>query len=67
PISHESVRHLLVGSPRVVKYTQGQLSQAGYAEMLRWTDLFSLTNGQLIITPGPSDVMSMLVKLVHLV
>ncbi|NJN02290.1 MAG: hypothetical protein HC873_22995, partial [Leptolyngbyaceae cyanobacterium SL_1_1] len=47
--------------------TQGQLSQAGYAEMLRWTDLFSLTNGQLIITPGPSDVMSMLVKLVHLV
>ncbi|NEQ33692.1 MAG: hypothetical protein F6K04_22295 [Leptolyngbya sp. SIO4C5] len=62
----ESVRHILIGSPPVVKNTKAQLHQAGYAEVLRWTHPISIPSGQLIITPSPGEVMSLLVKLIRL-
>ncbi|MGP1374852.1 MAG: hypothetical protein ACTS3T_18625 [Almyronema sp.] len=62
----EPIRHILIGSPALVKRTIHQLHQAHYAETFRWTHPIEIPAGRVILTPEPGEIMALLVKLVRL-
>ncbi|MFE4106256.1 hypothetical protein [Almyronema epifaneia] len=66
PDEPNPIRHILIGSPALVKRTIHQLHQAHYAETFRWTHPIEIPEGRVILTPNPGEVMGLLVKLVRL-
>ncbi|MGP1375559.1 MAG: hypothetical protein ACTS3T_22220 [Almyronema sp.] len=62
----QPIRHILIGPPLLVDRTKRQLHALQYAESARWTNAISIPSNQIIITPDPGHVMSLLVKLVRL-
>ncbi|WP_346292823.1 hypothetical protein [Sphaerothrix gracilis] len=63
----EPIRHILIGSPRIVKRTIYQLhQQARYADPLRWTYPIEIPDNRLILQTDPGEVMGLLVKLMRI-
>ncbi len=58
----EALRHILLGSPSGVRQAIHLLHTLRYAETTLWSPLVPIPNNQLIITPRPGDVMSILIK-----
>ena len=64
--AREPIRHVLIGSPQVVRRTIHQLHTLRYAEVGLWTHPIAIPDNQIIITPDQGEVMSLLVKLMRL-
>lgn len=62
PETGESLRHILLGSPGGVRQAIHLLHRLRYAETTLWSPLVPIPNNQLIITPRPGEVMSILIK-----
>lgn len=58
----EPLRHILLGSPHSVRQAIYLLHTLRYAENTLWSPLVPIPNNQLIITPRPGDVVSILIK-----
>jgi hypothetical protein len=58
----EPLRHILLGSPGHVRQTIHLLHTLRYVESFLWSPLVTIPNDQLIITPRPGEVMSLLIR-----
>jgi hypothetical protein len=58
----EPLRHILLGKPAAIRQTIHLLHNLHYVETVQWSPLVEIPNNQLIITPRPGDVMSLLIK-----
>lgn len=58
----ETIRHILLGSPGGIRQTIHLLHNLKYVEQSQWSPLISTPDNQLILTPDPDDVISILVK-----
>jgi hypothetical protein len=58
----EPIRHLLIGSPEIVRLTIHQLHNLRYAEAGLWSPAIALSGDQLTLTLNPNEVMRVLVR-----
>jgi hypothetical protein len=61
----EPIRHLLIGSPEIVRLTIHQLHNLRYAEAGLWSPAIALSGDQLTLTLNPNEVMRVLVRYGH--
>jgi hypothetical protein len=61
----EPIRHLLIGSPEIVRLTIHQLHNLRYAEAGLWSPAIALSSNQLTLTLNPNEVMRVLVRYGH--
>lgn len=59
----EPLRHILLGSPRVIRQTIHLLHTLHYAETVLWTPILNVTE-PLVITPEPGEAISLLRRLI---
>lgn len=61
----EPIRHLLIGSPEMVRLTIHQLHNLRYAEAGLWSPAIALSGNQLTLMLNPNEVMRVLVRYGH--
>ena len=57
--NREYIRHILLGSPEVIRRTIHRLHGLGYVEATLWSPAMHPDN-PLVITPQPNEVMKLL-------
>ncbi|NEQ44337.1 MAG: hypothetical protein F6K00_12580 [Leptolyngbya sp. SIOISBB] len=58
----EALRHLLIGSPDSVRSAIHQLHVLRYAEQATWSQLLTIPESGILITPEQGQVMSYLIR-----
>ncbi|MFQ4134911.1 hypothetical protein PGN35_001190 [Nodosilinea sp. PGN35] len=58
----ERLRHLVIGSPSGVQGAINHLHLLQYAERLEWSQLFTIPESGILITPGQGEVFSYLLR-----
>ncbi|MGC1309758.1 MAG: hypothetical protein WA885_21245 [Phormidesmis sp.] len=61
-VEGEPLRHILLGSPGAVRQTIHLLHTLRYVETTLWSPQVAVPDDQLIITPRPGDVISILIR-----
>ena len=56
----ERLRHLVIGSPEGVRSTIHTLHVLGYAEQATWSQLVTIPESGILITPAQGEVFSLL-------
>ncbi|MGG6238648.1 hypothetical protein ACQ4N7_08405 [Nodosilinea sp. AN01ver1] len=60
PPERERLRHLVIGSPEGVRSTIHTLHVLGYAEQATWSQLVTIPESGILITPAQGEVFSLL-------
>ena len=60
PPERERLRHLVIGSPEGVRSTIHTLHVLGYAEQATWSQLVTIPESGILITPEQGEVFSLL-------
>ena len=58
----EQLRHLIIGSPHGVRSTIQTLHVLNYVEQSRWSQLLTIPDSGIVITPQQGEVMSYLLR-----
>ena len=58
----EALRHLVIGSPDSVRTTIHMLHVLRYAEQATWSQLLTIPESGILITPEQGQVMSYLIR-----
>ncbi|MBE9180883.1 hypothetical protein IQ268_20190 [Oculatella sp. LEGE 06141] len=60
--NRDTLKHVLIGSPRAIRQTIHLLHNLRYAEAGLWSPLIAIPTQQLILTPHPGEMMSLLTR-----
>ena len=61
------LRHLLIGTPKVVQHTIHRLHNLRYAEATFWSPVIPLPDSQLIVPLNPHEIMRILVRSIRVI
>jgi hypothetical protein len=61
----DTIKHLLIGSPRSIRHTIHVLHNLQYAEAGLWSPLIAIPHHQLILTSNQGEMMSLLMRYIR--
>jgi hypothetical protein len=61
----DTIKHLLIGSPRAIRHTIHVLHNLQYAEAGLWSPLIAIPHHQLILTSNQGEMMSLLMRYIR--